>query len=216
MTRTELGRLLRRLTIPLGSLVLVVALLLTVTGELRGRLAQTDARIDQLKRDTASAVRKIRRIKANLDFVREHGEIYDRTRDAGFLAPQDRLAAGKRLEQLAVETDLNNVEYTFDAARRAALGNQEADAAALVATPLEIQVQATFDSDIFAFVDKLRDGLPGYLLLVDGELRRAADADLAAEGELTPDQERPDVISAGLSLAWVRLAFPSAESGADG
>jgi len=216
MTRTELGRLLRRLTIPLGSLVLVVALLLTVTGELRGRLAQTDARIDQLKRDTAGAVRKIRRIKANLDFVREHGEIYDRTRDAGFLAPQDRLAAGKRLEQLAVETDLNNVEYTFDAARRAALGNQEADAAALVATPLEIQVQATFDSDIFAFVDKLRDGLPGYLLLIDGELRRAADADLAAEGELTPDQERPDVISAGLSLAWVRLAFPSAESGADG
>ncbi|SDF75236.1 hypothetical protein SAMN05216241_102227 [Limimonas halophila] len=214
MTRTEATRLIRRLAVPVGSLVLVLAAVTLATSELTARLERLDRRIAQVERDTADKVGKIRRKRAGLDFVRAHRDSHRAAREAGFLAPQDRLAAGDLLEQLAVETDLNSVDYTFAAARRAPLGRGD-DGPALAATPLDIQVQASFDQDIFAFLDKLRDQLPGYVVLRQGSMQRVlardladAPADLAANG-------RPNVVSATLSLAWVRLAFPQ-EDGADG
>jgi len=214
MTRTELMRLMRRLALPVGALALVLAVLTIVTSELTARLAATGARIDELQRDTAATVRDIRRTRAGLAFVRDHRGTYDRAREAGFRAPQDRLAAGNILEQLAVETDLNRMEYTFDAARRAPLGNAGEGAPALVATPLSIEARAAFDRDIFAFVDELRDELPGYLVLRRGRMQRRMQRDFATVEDNPAGQGRPDVIGASLSLAWVRLAFP--EEAGDG
>jgi len=206
MSRGELMPvLLRRLIAPVVLLVLAVAGLVTASVHLGGEDQRLTRQVNRELRAVRELRRQIDRRQSSRSFVAEKLPIFEAARDKGFLGTPDELAASVLVEELATKHQLTDATYSFEPARRIAIGEPgDAFAANFVALPMQLRLRALFDEDLFLFLNAFARQLDGYAVVRAMRIRRA-QRDIEAVVSRVRRGERPGVVEATVDIDWVTL-----------
>jgi len=133
-----------------------------------------------LVRQLASNERSLRDLRQRLDNLGEELRIIEENRGAfeelvasGFVGGIDRLAARRLLEAASDANRLLGITYQIGPEERRSERSLEGEGLRYVAAEISVEQQAFLDADLFRFERTLARDLPGVLVPLRLELRRA-------------------------------------------
>lgn len=140
-----------------------------------------------LGRQLAAVERNLRDLRQRLDNIDAELRVIEENRSAfeelvasGFVGGIDRLAARRVLEAASDANRLLGITYQIGAEERRAERSLEAEGLRFVAAEISVEQQAFLDADLFRFERTLARDLPGVLVPLRLELRRARELDQEA------------------------------------
>lgn len=199
----DLRGLPRRARSALGVLVVTLLVALVTVPVLMIFLTDAEDEAAGLRRQIQGLRGQIAQARADYAFVQDNRVRYMRALERGLFRPQDRLEAKDALDELFAADYLAGLTYEFAAASAGRPDGAEHD---VVSTPLNLEVGAMLDGDVYAFVRDMEARFPGFpvlkrLTVTRGEPLTQQALERIARGEAVP------LVRATLSYDW-RSAVP--------
>jgi len=165
-------------------------------------------RSEEVSRELASSEREVNslrsdigKITSQLDQIMEQKKKFDRIEQAGFFDRQSRRDAQSLLQE--IEEDSKVVDVTASIGKPQFVQNEQAQKSGYVvlSSPVEIQVQAMDDKDIFFYMNYLQSRFPGVLRLKSFEIKRNQDISGSLLREIVGGS-KPALAGASVAMTW--------------
>lgn len=206
----EVMELLRQLPrgarIALGVLAVTVIVAAAGLPFAFGAVDDAQAELRRLRAATNQTANQARQAAQDYDYIVANTERYEDALGRGILAPQNRLEARHRLEDMQGYHYLVRMAFEMAAVRtQPGPGGHE-----ILSTPITIEVGAMLDHDIFTLLRGLERAFPGYAVLRGFRLARQTEVTEDALARITAGQPVP-FVSGSITLDWRTARAPNGE-----
>jgi len=188
-------------------LALTVGSVLAVGLHLRADGAAREARNARLAAEIAALYRRAGDIEAATLSVRRHWADYETLAARGFTAPPSLVRVTATLDDLAVRHRINRLTYRFDGEARP--GRHDRPGARTMT--LAMDVRATLDGDVLAFVRAIPGAFPGAARLRDFTMKRIDDPTTETLAAIRRGRG-VDLVAASLTVDWHLAESEGAEA----
>lgn len=186
-----------------GALLLWAIAIPTIEGyyeQTAGVVKQLQVELQGLRAETGRKQSEAEQLSRSIDE-------YNRLIGQGLAAPQDRLAAGATIERLAHLHHLGTPRYTISPERQVEGAAFKAGEIGVVSAEITIAVDGLLDTHIAAYLDALREALPGRTQLLAVTLEKSA---VVPAGPALAAGGMDQVFTRGTaSLLWRTIRLPS-------
>lgn len=210
---TNINRaLFRRMVVPGTVLALVLGIAGGASTWIWLREEATMAERNRAQGALAALTKDISRLEASSSLVSERADQYGELAESGFMEGQNRLEATKLVKKLSVEAGILRLNYEFMPVERFPVAGHDPLQVTVTSSPMKLEIQALFDRDIYAFIDKLRARMPGHVTIREMEVTRLIE-DSAALAQDIARGEKPAAVRADVTLDWtgVEIKEPAPE-----
>lgn len=108
-------------------------------------------------------------IKKELDFLKQHQKEFEYLKEKGWMQPKSRLIAGNSLEEIS--DSLSKINYRFEPE----VTKRLEDKYLFTVTQMTIDVEASRDTDIYDFMERLLENFSGIVRVSELILKRDQD-----------------------------------------
>lgn len=165
-----------------------------------------DARSDykKAKKKTEEYTKRLARIDTTVGLLEERGGDYEKINASGFVGEQDRLRARRKIQEVRILSEIPSLTYKMEkeTTKPHALANKAKYL--LRQSPVNIELVAYSDIDVWNFVEKLEAEYPGQLVLNNIEVKMsegesAADVDEKKDSVAVFQEPR---LKASMTFSW--------------
>ena len=156
----------------------------------------------------------IGRIQVEFDQLERQQEAFNFLKDKGFFSKQTRNEVKKLFSDIQDESKVLSAVVSVKSGSVVNYEEVEKANYAVLLSPIEVDIKAFSDVDIYTYLDMMSDLLPGHLSLDEVEIERTQDVTPALLRMISYGVD-PEMITASVKLSW-RTIIPQTEDISDG
>ncbi len=170
-------------------------------GYLTPGLSQGNKILKSVKQETSEKREDLAEIRVQFDVLDKQSKNFDNIKKAGFFQKQNRRRAEVLLEKIQKITNIINARASISPGVFVEDDNAGRSGRILLESPIELDLEALSDVDIFKYIYLIENHFPGHLTIEEITINREKNVDGPVLRSIA-NGDNPIIVTANIRIIW--------------